>query len=110
MRSLSQTLTDLITVANDTITRRGVHTMFGSHFALLADEVRKAEARPCENVRTTRAAMIMVFALEGFAEGPQDAGSPWLMLAGATLPMLRVDAWLAVNQEKGARDEPVTRR
>ena len=110
MRPLSQTLADLITVANDTITRRGMQTMVGGHFALLADEVRRADVRPCENVRTTRAAMIMVFALEGFAEGPQDAGSPWLMLAGTTLPLLRVDAWLAMNQEKGARDEPVTRR
>lgn len=110
MRPLSQTLTDLITVSNDIITRRGMHTAVGGQFALLADEIRRAEAKPCENVRTTRAAMIMVFALEGFAEGPQDAGSPWLMLAGAALPMLRVDAWLAVNQEKGARDEPATRR
>jgi hypothetical protein len=105
MRPLSQTLTDLITVANDTVTRRGMQNVIGGHFALLADEIRQAEARPAENIRTTRAAMIMVFALEEFADGPHDAGSPWLMLAGTTLPLLRVDAWRALQNEKQARGQ-----
>lgn len=103
MRPLSQTLTDLITVASDVVTRRGTQLVAGSHFALLASEVRQAEVRPAEDVRTTRAAVIMVLALEEFAAGPMDTGSPWLMLAGNVLPLLRVDAWRAMNQEKAAR-------
>lgn len=104
-RPLSQTLTDLITLANEVITRpRGASGLnAGGHFEQLAAEVRHAESAPAENIRTTRAAMIMVFALEEFRGGEQEAGSPWLMLAGTALPLLRVEAWVALNNEKQAR-------
>lgn len=106
IRPLSQTLTELIAVAADVITRRGMTLSgagLGDQFVQLSQEVRQAEARPAESLRTTRAAMIMVFALEEFGAGPRDPGSPWLMLAGTTLPLLRVDAWLAMNNEREAR-------
>jgi hypothetical protein len=111
MRELSKTLTELVDVANHVITRHGL-TLGGDivsgKFGQLAAEVRDAEARPAEGVRTTRAAMMMVFALEGFRETGRDGGernleNQWLMLAGAVLPLLRVEAWVAFNNEKAAR-------
>ncbi len=106
MRPLSQTLTDLITYSSNVITRSGM-TLAGEGggdlFANLAAEVRHAEARPAEGIRTTRAAVVMINALEGFRETGGERGSPWLMLAGTTLPMLRVEAWIAFNNEKAAR-------
>ncbi len=107
-RPLSTTLTDLIGFAEQTVTKP---TRYGAtdtawKFAAIAAEVREAEARPAENIRTTTAAMIMVMALEEFhAAGAtsENLSNPWLMLAGATLPLLRVDAWRAFNNEKQAR-------
>ncbi len=49
--------------------------------------------------------MMMVFCLEGFREtggAARDLENQWLMLAGATLPLLRVEAWVAFNNEKNA--------
>jgi len=109
MRPLSETLTDLIVLAEDSVTRPSRYRAgpaLDAKFAALATEVRDAEARPAENVRTTSAAMIMVLALEEFhATGAtsENLSNPWLMLAGATLPLLRIDAWRAFNNEKQAR-------
>lgn len=106
MRPLSQTLLDLIGFAEQTVTKPNRYSgaaMNAQAFADIAAEVRAAEARPAENIRTTRAALIMVNALEEFYDGEGEPGSPWLMLAGATLPLLRVDAWRAFNNEKQAR-------
>lgn len=107
MRELSKTLTALIDVANHVVTRHGL-TLGGrivdSPFAQLAAEVRAADARPCEGVRCTNAALAMVIALEAYRDSDrEDFGAPWLMIAGALLPMLRADAWRALNDEKGAR-------
>ncbi|MBR1150124.1 hypothetical protein JQ575_05620 [Bradyrhizobium sp. JYMT SZCCT0428] len=110
MRPLSQTLNDLIGFAEETVTRPNRYSghALGARFGELAAEIRGADARPAEAVRTTRAAMVMVYALEGFYAGEPEAGSrslesPWLMLAGAALPLLRVEAWIAFNNEKAAR-------
>lgn len=109
MRPLSETLTDLIVLAEDSVTRPSRYVAGSALYARLAaiaGEVREAEARPAENIRTTTAAMIMVMALEEFyAAGAanENLSNPWLMLAGATLPLLRVDAWRAFNNEKQAR-------
>lgn len=110
MRPLSQALNDLIGFAEDIVTRPNRYTAraMDSRFGELAAEIRQADARPAEAVRTTRAAMVMVTVLEGFYAGESEAGSrslesPWLMLAGTALPLLRVDAWLAFNNEKAAR-------
>lgn len=109
MRPLSATLNDLIGFAEKTVTRPSMFAgTLDAQFAALAAEVRQADARPAEHVRTTRAALVMVNVLEGFFEGDRDPDAahvknPWLMLAGATLPLLRVDAWRAFNNEKRAR-------
>lgn len=106
MRELSKTLTALIDIAGNVVTRHGL-TLGGDivsgTFAELAAEVRAADARPAEGVRCTNAALAMTIALEAFRDSDrEDFGMPWLMIAGALLPMLRADAWRALNQEKGA--------
>jgi hypothetical protein len=104
MRELSESLTILIATAEDVI-RRPVHVpgQLPASFAELAAEIRHADARPAEAVRTTRAAIVMLIAIEEFFAGPRSECSPWLMLAGASLPLLRVEAWQALNNERAAR-------
>jgi hypothetical protein len=106
MRELSKTLGALIDIANHVVTRHGL-TLGGdivnNQFAEVAAEVRAADARPCEGIRCTNAAFAMVIALEAYRDGDRDPGSPWLMIAGALLPILRADAWRALNDEKTAR-------
>jgi hypothetical protein len=103
MRALSATLTDLIEFAEGVVTRPRSNHEYAGAFVVLASEVRYADTLPAEGVRTTRAAMVMVIAIEEFRQSGQEAGSRWLMLAGATLPLLRGEAWLAMNNEKEAR-------
>jgi hypothetical protein len=106
---LSATLTDLIGVAEQVVTKPARYpgsSLSAQAFAAIAADVREADARPAENIRTTTAAMIMVLALEEFhgaGATSENLSNPWLMIAGATLPLLRVDAWRAFNNEKQAR-------
>lgn len=106
MRELSKTLGALIDIANHVVTRHGL-TLGGdivnNHFAEVAAEIRAADSRPAEGIRCTNAALAMVIALEAYRDGERDPGSPWLMIAGALLPILRTDAWRALNDEKEAR-------
>ncbi|MCP1832796.1 hypothetical protein [Bradyrhizobium sp. USDA 4545] len=109
IRPLSQVLTDLIAIAEHLVTRdRFAVPMATSRFNELAAEVRAADQRPAEGKRATYAAMVMVNAIEAYHATGGDAGSPWQMLIGTALPLLRTDAWLAFNQEKAAQQE--TRR
>ena len=107
MRELSETLGALIDIANHVVTRHGL-TLGGdivnNQFAQIAQEVRDAVRRPAEDVRCTNAAMAMTIVLEAYRDSDrEELGQPWLMIAGALLPMLRVDAWRALNYEKEAR-------
>ena len=72
MRPLSEILVDLIGFAEEVITRPAMHHYgfaIDTRFAALAAEVRHADARPAEGVRTTRAAVVMVTVLEQFFDG-----------------------------------------
>lgn len=102
MRRLSETLIDLIGFAEETITRPAKHYGFvvDERFTAISAEVRHADALPAEGIRTTRAAIIMVAALDEFFAGDRGASSPWLMLAGTTLPLLRAEAWRADRNER----------
>jgi hypothetical protein len=102
MRPLSETLNQLIAVAEIAIVRpqtRELHTA-----AAIFAEIRLADARPAEGIRTTRAALVMVILLEEFLAGDREPTSHHLMLAGAALPWLRGEAWRAVQNEKEARE------
>jgi hypothetical protein len=107
MNPISETLTLLIGFAEEIVARPMMSYASGfgvaERFVLLARDVRHADARPAENLRATNAAMIMVIALEQFFAGDREKTSPWLMVAGATLPLLRAEAWLAHRSEKETR-------
>jgi hypothetical protein len=104
MRPLSQVLTELIGFAEETVTRPAKHYGFSVDVLVrLAAEVRHADALPAEGIRTTRAGMMMVIAIEEFFSTDREATSPWLMLAGSLLPMLRAEAWRARRNEQEAR-------
>lgn len=107
MRHLSETLTDLIGFAEEIVGRPAKFKTFliDQRFASVAAEIRHAEAIPAEGIRTTGAGMIMVLALDEFFAGDREATSPWLMLAGVTLPMLRAQAWRAMKNEIEARGQ-----
>jgi hypothetical protein len=104
MRPLSETLTDLIVFAEQVITRPAMVPNLANNGMLptLAREVKYADALPAESVRTTRAAMVMIIVLEEFFAGDCEPDERALMLAGATLPWLRGEAWVARRNEKEA--------
>lgn len=110
MRPLSQVLTELITIAESMVTRaRYASPAPIGQFSVLAAEVREAEQRPAaDGRRATYGAIVMINAIEAYHATGGEQGSPWQMLIGAALPLLRTDAWLAFNQEKAAQQE--TRR
>jgi hypothetical protein len=103
-KSLYTTLSNLVVLAEEVITRpRFDRITFGGRLSDLAVEVRSADARPAEDVRTTQVAMVMIICLEEIRDRNEDAAMHWRMLAGASLPMLRGDAWLAMKQEREQR-------
>jgi hypothetical protein len=105
MRPLSETLTDLIAFAEETIThpRRVPNLGDTGRFPQLAAEIRRADARPADGVRATRTGLVMVIALEAFFAGDREPTSQLLGLAGCALPWLRGEAWIAMKNEKEAR-------
>jgi hypothetical protein len=103
MKPLSATLNELIVFAEGVVTRPRADRDYAGYFAALANEVTRVDAQPAESIRTTRAAMVVVIAIEEFRQAGEEPGSRWLMLVGAALPLLRSEAWLAMNNEKEAR-------
>jgi hypothetical protein len=109
MRLLSQTLTDLIGIAEHLmVLARFAPPAPRASFDEIAAEVREAEKRPAVGQRATYGAIVMVNAIEAFHATGAEAGNRWQMLIGATLPLLRTDAWLAFSQERAEMGE--TRR
>jgi hypothetical protein len=108
-RPLSQILNDLTGYAGNLVATPLYSAVNANiDFAQLAAEVRAAEARPAVGTRATYGAIIVVNAIEAWRASAGEVGSPWLMLVGTALPLLRTDAWLALNQEKAQATE--TRR
>lgn len=101
MRSWSATLSSLIVMVEEIITRPNSDRPFsGEAFATLSVDVRRADARPAEDIRATRAAVVTVTAIEAFRAGDRAATSPWLMVVGAMLPLLRDEAFVALRSEQ----------
>jgi len=103
MRTLSQALNALILVVEETLTRPARYRSIARDpgFPVLAAEIRRFDAQPAEHARCTHAAMAAVHVLEGFYEsGSLEADSPWLSPLGATLPLLRGQAFQAFRNEK----------
>lgn len=98
-------LSDLIVLAEQVVTRpQSARSEIIRRAELLA-EVRHADARPAEGIRTTRAALVMVIVLEellgGIGDGQAELG--WLIIAGAMLPQLRAEAFKALRNEREQR-------
>jgi len=103
MRPFSDTLNELIVLAEEAITRpRAFYDpRFQARFSHAAAEVRKVDAQPAEAVRTTHAAMIVVSAIEAGIGSP--APTPWRMLIGASLDLLRAAAYQQLINQREAR-------
>jgi hypothetical protein len=98
MRSLSAHLNHLITLAEDVIRNPARwRTAQPPGFVVVAAEVRRVHALPAEATRTTRAGIVMCEAIEGFVA---DGLDHWQMLIGATLPILRREAYIAFRNER----------
>jgi hypothetical protein len=102
MKRLSECLASLIVIAEEVMRRPALlaMTQWPPGFAYVADEIRRVHALPAEATRTTRAGIVMCEAIEGFAADGRD---DWQMLIGATLPILRREAYVAFLNEKELR-------
>lgn len=95
------TSSNLIVLAEETVTRPNFDRVaFRQRVSALAVEVRAADARPAEDERVTQAAMVMIISLEQIRDEADRTSSPWSMIAGAMLPLLRADAYTALEQER----------
>lgn len=105
MKPLSQTLSSLVVLTEELLARPLLDPRsVAGRFAAIAADVRAAEARPAEGIRTTSAALVTVTAIEEYRHAASDRASMWLMLIGATLPLLRAAAFDALNEERQRRD------
>lgn len=100
MREISRALTDLIAFAEEVLRGPQLHARAPRSFTELAAEIGHRHAQPAEGMRSTRAAVVMITALDGFFADQDDS---WLMLAGCALPLLRREAWQALVSEREAR-------
>lgn len=99
MKPLSETLTLLIGTAEDIIRRPAQFSGVAPSFAGIAADLRHADASPSESVRTTRAGVIMCTAIEAFFADPK-TDHHWQMVIGTILPLLRIDAYQQLLQER----------
>ena len=99
MKPLSEHLTELIDIAEYVMRRPAQQNVraLPPDFAANAAELRRIHSLPAEAMRATRAGIVMCEAIEGFAaEGREH----WQMLIGATLPILRREAYIAFCNER----------
>lgn len=109
-KPISAILSSLIVIAEQTIIRPQSALCSGHPYDRIAElgaEVREAHARITEGEPTTAAAMVMITTLEQFLiHRGEGLGAAWLSIAGATLPLLRVETFKAFSNEKLARATP----
>lgn len=105
MRSLHAVLNDLLVLSESVVARpvMGDVRRVSSQLADIAREVRYHDGLPAEGERATRAAAVMVTAIEEFMGGEERDARAWLMIAGGVLPLVRSDAYRAMVAERGAR-------
>ena len=102
MKRLSMVITDLIILAQQVISAPRLNNYQG--LAEIAAEVRRADALPAEYVRSTRAALMLVMAIEEHrhcnANRSRELEPQWLMIVGVLLPLVRAECWTAVTNER----------
>lgn len=103
MRPLSGALQVLIATADDVMRRpQDLPSRLPEEFAELAQEIREHDRKPvADGLRCTQGALIMVTAIEAFFH----LGTyHWQIIVGATLPIVRREAWQATQNERAARE------
>lgn len=106
-KPISGILSSLIVVAEEIITRPSIvlqSPRTQERVALLSVDVREADDQLYEGEPTTSSGLVMITALEQYLihQGKGLAGM-WLVLAGAALPLLREEAFKALENEREAR-------
>lgn len=105
-KPLSGILSSLIVLAEEIITRpAGIHLAASTleKVARLSVDVREADKTIYEGEPTTAAATVIVTAIEQFVlHQGKGLGPQWLMLVGATLPLLREESFIALRNEREA--------
>lgn len=106
MRPFSDTLNELIVIAEEVITRPSAprDPRWTERMLRVAAEVRRADARPCEGPRTSFGAMSMVVALEGLLAADDMAKLLWRMHAAGALELVRLDAWQELKNTREQRE------
>lgn len=101
MKPLSQHLTDLIAIVDD-LNRNGWLTQ-QEGFVKVRAELRHLHETPCEGIRRTYSAAVVIDVIEGLQAAEGEKKRAWMVLLGAALPMLRDDAYQAYTSEFAAR-------
>lgn len=109
-RSLARVLEDLIAVADRIAQRPPLLQDADTRYRIgsLGQEIEHFARLPADARRTTSAAEVMVIALREAAhadrrEREDYLGGHWMMLAGATLPLLRAECFIAIRNEREQR-------
>lgn len=97
--SISRLLQDVLQVAGTAISRPGFDAR--DEIVILQARVRDIDERLIASDLTDRAASLMHFLRKHSLEEPSSQRAhDWLSLAGAALPMVRADAFVALEREK----------
>lgn len=112
MRALSAVLQDLLTVGELVVARplAGAHAQSrAAMLPALAREIVEHHGLPAEGVRTTYAGLSLAIALEAqlraqHASGQQLA-SHWCAAVGVLLPIVRIEAGIALVEERERRGQ-----
>lgn len=105
-KSVSSILSSLIVLAEEFVTKPQI--VLGSahlHQRLMSigEDVRAADDRMQEGGPTTASGMVMVSALEQYLLAEEPLRGMWLIVAGALLPLLRIETFKAITNERTAR-------
>lgn len=105
-KPISGILSNLMVIAEEVIMKPAVarHSQeFRRRLSDLAGDVREADGRLQEGGPVTSSAMVMVTVLERYMVDDDHLASMWLVLAGATLPLLRAETYTSFKNEREAR-------
>lgn len=99
MKPLSRHMEDLIRIADATL--RAPRPLSEGDAVTLA-EIRRIDQLPAETTRHTHAPMAMIAAIEGLqqTDGQAPDATPWLVLIGAVLPVLKAEGFRQLCAER----------
>lgn len=104
--SVSGILSNLIVLAEEFVTKPQAalgSSRLAENLAAIGEDVRAADDGMQEGGPTTSSGVVMVTALEQYLLMPEPLRGMWLIIAGATLPLLRAETFKALANERTAR-------